>query len=163
MLSPHGGVTDIVKGLESGADDYIAKPFALAELLARVRAALRRTVTHEQSKEHSQMHPITVGNLTIEQAARQMWCGDTPLELTKLEYDLLEVLAQHPGQVLPIETILQRVWGYNHDVGREMVKAYVYTLRKKLNACCRANPIQTKRGRGYMLKPEVFPASCVPH
>jgi len=163
MLSPQRGVTALVEGLESGADDYIVKPFVLTELLARVRANLRRTLTHDQRKEHSQRHQIKVGGLMIEQAARQMWCGDTPLELTKIEYDLLEFLALHPGQVLPVETILQRVWGYNHDVGREMVKTYVYTLRKKFNECCRANPIQSKRGVGYTLTPDVCLPSCVPH
>ncbi len=147
MLTAKDELSDKVVGLDSGADDYITKPFVFEELLARIRAALRRVEARTQ-----QTREISVGDLTIDTAARQVWRAGTSIELTMREYDLLELLAQHAGQTLPKELIFERVWGYDNEAGLEIIKVYINYLRTKLNGGGKPDMISTVRGVGYMLK-----------
>jgi DNA-binding response OmpR family regulator len=147
ILTAKDELSDKIIGLDSGADDYITKPFVFEELLARIRAALRRVeATTKQTRE------IRVGDLTIDTAARQVWRVGTSIELTTREYDLLELLAQHAGQVLPKELIFEHVWGYDNEAGLEIIKVYINYLRAKLNRGGQPDMISTVRGVGYRLK-----------
>jgi two-component system response regulator MprA len=148
MLTAKDDLPDKIAGLESGADDYITKPFAFEELLARIRAALRRV---EDRFQHSR--EIQVGSLVIDTAARQVWRDGTLIELTMREYDLLELLAQHAGQVLTKEVIFERIWGYDNEAGMEIIKVYINYIRSKLNAGGKTDLIHSVRGVGYILKP----------
>lgn len=144
MLTARDSVADKVAGLDAGADDYLTKPFAFDELLARVRAAFRR-----QPRSEAQ---IRVADLTIRPAAREVTRGARPIELTTREYDLLEFLARHAGQVMTKEQIFTRVWGYDLFDESEAIKVYVRYLRRKLNAEGERDLIHSIRGVGYMLK-----------
>ena len=148
MLTAKDDLSDKIVGLDSGADDYITKPFVFEELLARIRAGLRRL----EEKTHLAKE-IKVGDLFIDTAARQVWRGDRLLELTAREYDLLELLAQHAGQVLTKEIIFERIWGYDNEAGLDIIKVYINYLRSKLNAGGEPDIIHTVRGVGYILKP----------
>jgi len=148
MLTARGAVADKVVGLDCGADDYLTKPFDFEELLARVRARLR-----QETHPHSPAKKIIVGDLVIDLASRQVWRVGQLIELTKHEYDLLEVLARNAGQVITPGIFFQRVWRDDLDVGPEVLKVSICTLRKKLNAHGQANLIHSVRGIGYMLKP----------
>jgi two-component system, OmpR family, response regulator MprA len=152
ILTAKDALSDKVIGLDSGADDYITKPFVFEELLARIRAALRRVEARTK-----QAREFRVGDLIIDIAAHQVWRADTLIELTMREYDLLELLAQHAGQALPRELIFERVWGYDNEVGQEIIKVYINYLRTKLNAGGKSDMIVTVRGVGYMLKPSSRP------
>src|SRR3972149_320366 len=144
MLTARDSLSDKVAGLEAGADDYITKPFAFEELLARVRAALRR---RPQAAEEI----LRVGDLVVKPASREGRRGDREIELTAREYELLEFLARHPGQVLRKEAIFEKVWGYDFEVESDAVKVYVSYLRKKLNAAGEPDLIRAVRGVGYIL------------
>jgi DNA-binding response OmpR family regulator len=147
ILTAKDELSDKIIGLDSGADDYITKPFVFEELLARIRAALRRVeATTKQARV------IRVGDLTIDTAARQVWRAGTSIELTTREYDLLELLAQNAGQVLPKELIFERIWGYDNEAGLEIIKVYINYLRAKLNRGGQPDMISTVRGVGYRLK-----------
>ncbi len=147
ILTAKDELSDKIIGLDSGADDYITKPFVFEELLARIRAALRRVDARTK-----QTREIRVGDLTIDTAARQVWRAGTPIELTMREYDLLELLAQHAGQVLSKELIFERIWGYDNEAGLEIIKVYINYLRAKLNRGGQPDMISTVRGIGYRLK-----------
>jgi two-component system response regulator MprA len=147
MLTARDSLPDKVAGLDSGADDYITKPFAFDELLARIRANLRRV---EDTDRRGQK--IEIADLVIDPVARQVWRGGRPIELTTREYDLLELLAQHAGQVLTKEVIFERVWGYDNEAGLEVIKVYINYLRAKLNEVNKLDLIHTVRGIGYILK-----------
>jgi two-component system response regulator MprA len=149
MLTAKDDLSDKILGLDSGADDYITKPFVFEELLARIRAGLRRV----EEKTHLAKE-IKVGNLVIDTAGRQAWRGGRLLELTMREYDLLELLAQHAGQVLTKEIIFERIWGYDNEAGLDIIKVYINYLRSKLNAGGEPDIIHTVRGVGYILKPQ---------
>jgi DNA-binding response OmpR family regulator len=144
ILTARDSVEDKIRGLDAGADDYITKPFAFEELLARVRAALRR---HEPGEE-----VIHVGDLTIQTASRGVTRGSREIELTAREYDLLLFLARNAGKVMDRNTIFERVWGYTFDVESDTIKVYVRYLRKKLNAEGESDLIHAVRGVGYILK-----------
>jgi two-component system, OmpR family, response regulator MprA len=144
MLTARDSVTDKIAGLNAGADDYVTKPFDFEELLARVRAALRR---HEPAEEL-----IRIADLTIRPASREVWRGKRQIELTSREFELLLFLARNKGKVLDRNTIFERVWGYSFDVESDTIKVYVRYLRRKLNAEGEADLIQAVRGVGYMLK-----------
>ena len=148
MLTARGAVADKVAGLDCGADDYLTKPFDFEELLARVRARLR-----QEAQPGSLAKKIVVGDLVIDLASRQVWRAGQLIELTKREYDLLEVLARNAGQVITQGIFFQRVWGDDLDVGPEVLKVSICALRKKLNAQGQENLIHSLRGVGYMLKP----------
>jgi two-component system response regulator MprA len=145
MLTARDAVTDKVAGLEAGADDYITKPFAFEELLARVRAALRR-----QAPTDSDL--LSVGDLVVRPASREVRRGDRDIELTAREYELLEFLARHAGEVVSKETIFEKVWGYDFEIESDTVKVYISYLRKKLNAGGEPDLVRSVRGVGYILK-----------
>ena len=145
MVTARDSVPDRVAGLDAGADDYVVKPFAFDELLARVRAAFRRQAPAEQEV-------IKVGDLIIRPRSREVARAGRPIELTTREYELLEFLARHQGQVMTKETIFSRVWGYDLMLESDAIKVYVRYLRRKLNAEGEPDLIHSVRGIGYMLK-----------
>jgi two-component system response regulator MprA len=137
-------VSQKVQGLEAGADDYITKPFAFEELIARVRAALRRKQTEDET--------ISVGDMTIRPASREVERAGREIELTSREYDLLEYLARHAGKVVDKRAIFETVWGFDFEAESDSIKVYVSYLRKKLNAHGEKDLIHAVRGIGYILK-----------
>lgn len=149
MLTAKDERTDKIIGLESGADDYITKPFDFEELVARIRAALRRVERTRQVVGN-----ITVGDLTIDTAVHRVWRAEKLISLTKREYDLLELLVQNARRVLTKERIFELIWGYDHEAGLEVVKVYINTLRTKLNAGGKSDLISTVRGVGYLFEPQ---------
>ncbi|KPV43628.1 response regulator transcription factor [Alicyclobacillus ferrooxydans] len=146
LLTARDAVDDRVKGLDAGADDYLVKPFANQELLARVRALCRRN------------HPLvavdtlTVGPLSLNMGEHVIRLEDTPLSLTNREYQLLELLMRNHGKVLSKELILDRVWGPEADLIANAVENYIYFLRKKLEKLSEFVHIETVRGVGYVLR-----------
>lgn len=146
MLTARVQVEDRVMGLDSGADDYLIKPFAFAELLARVRALGRRFSPEGGSDELRQ------GDLVLDLRAHTARRGDQRLDLTATEWRLLEFLMRHPGQALSRQQILDYVWSYEHDVQPSLVDVYISYLRRKLDQPHRRDPIQTVRGVGYRLE-----------
>ncbi len=148
MLTARGQIEDRVAGLDSGADDYLVKPFAFEELLARVRALGRRfTVGASDPWE------LRCGELVLDLRAHSARRGQYTLDLTATEWNLLECLMRHPGQTLTRQQILDYVWSYERDVQPTMVDVYISYLRRKLNVPGRPDPIQTVRGVGYRLEP----------
>ena len=144
MLTARGAVEDRVKGLELGADDYLPKPFEFTELLARVRALVRRDRVHRS-------RVFRVGDLQIDTAERRVTRAGAEIHLTHREYELLEALASHEGQVLSRETILERVW-MDEDSFSNTVDVYIGMLRKKIDADHSQKLIQTIRGAGYAIR-----------
>jgi DNA-binding response OmpR family regulator len=145
ILSARDGLQDRLQGLEVGADDYLVKPFHFEELLARVRAVLRR-------RRPTTGDVLRVGNVTLNDGTRAVLVGERPVELTAREFDLLKLLMQHPNQVLTREKILDQVWGYNFYGDETNVEVYIRYLRQKLSDEDR-QLIQTVRGVGYRIVP----------
>jgi two-component system response regulator MprA len=139
-------VSDRVAGLDAGADDYLPKPFALEELFARVRALLRRANYDEPDRE------LKVADLRVDEAARRVWRGDRELELTKTEFDLLQLLVHNTGIVLTHSTIYERIWNYDFGPDSKALSVYVGYLRRKTEAAGEARLIHTVRGVGYTLR-----------
>jgi len=139
-------VSDRVSGLDAGADDYLPKPFALDELLARVRALMRRTTYDTPDRE------LRVEDLRIDEAARRVWRADRELDLTKTEFDLLQLLARNAGIVLSHSTIYERIWGYDFGSESKSLAVYIGYLRRKTEEGGAARLIQTVRGVGYTLR-----------
>jgi DNA-binding response OmpR family regulator len=148
ILTARDAVPDRVAGLESGADDYLVKPFAFEELLARIRVQLRR----QQSAQ--QPGVLRYANLTMDTAARDVRVGDRRVDLTTREYELLELFMRHPQQVLTREVIYDRVWGYDFGGESNIIEVYVRYLRQKLEANNEPRLVQTVRGVGYILREE---------
>lgn len=144
MLTALDSVGKKVEGLEAGADDYITKPFAFDELLARIRTALRRRTPHEVE--------IRVADLTIRPASREVDRAGRRIELTNREYELLEFLARNAGRVMDKRQIFEKVWGYDFEAESDSIKVYVRYLRRKLNAPGDEDLIHSVRGVGYILK-----------
>jgi two-component system response regulator MprA len=147
MLTARDAVNDRVEGLDVGADDYLVKPFDLAELLARLRALLRRTSVADGDDT-----VLRFEDLTLNPQTREVQRGARAIELTKIEFDLLELFLQHPRQVLTRDQILDLVWGYNFDSGTNSLAVYIGYLRRKLEEKSEARLIQTVRGVGYALR-----------
>jgi len=146
MLTARHEVADRVAGLDAGADDYLVKPFALDELFARVRALLRRTSVTEGEEV------LRVGDLTLDPARRQAWRASRELELTKTEFDLLELLLFNAGVVVTRDTIYERIWGYDFETSSKSLDVYIGYLRRKTEANGEKRLIETVRGVGYTIR-----------
>ncbi len=147
ILTARDSVSDRVQGLDAGSDDYMVKPFALAELLARVRALLRRAGPGEPEI-------LQFADLRLDTGTRQVHRSDSQIELTSKEFDLLELFLRHPRQVLTRETIYDRVWGYDFGGESNIIEVYIRYLRQKLEADGRNRLLYTVRGVGYVLREE---------
>ena len=147
MLTAKDTVEDIVAGLETGSDDYLTKPFAFAELLARVRALLRRS-------EMDRGAEIRFADLRIDPVTHKVWRKDREIDLTAKEYGLLEYFMRNPNQVLTRTMIADHVWDYTFDSFTNIIDVYVNYLRKKIDRDADKKLIHTVRGVGYILKEE---------
>ena len=145
MLTARVEVDDRVAGLDAGADDYVTKPFALDELLARVRALLRRS--QEDGSER-----LSFGDLELDPGTREVTRGGEAIELTRTEFSLLELFLRNPRQVLTRSIIFERVWGYDFGLGSNSLDVYIGYLRRKTEAGGKPRLIQTVRGVGYALR-----------
>lgn len=138
-----------VVGLDAGADDYLAKPFALDELLARIRALLRRSSKQGKVPDDS---VLCFEDLRVDRQARQAFRGDDLLDLTRTEFELLELFLEHPNQVLTRDQIYDSVWGYDSALASNSLEVYIGYLRKKTELGKRERLIRTVRGVGYVLR-----------
>lgn len=145
LLTARDSIADKILGLDSGAEDYVSKPFVLDELIARVRVVLRRYIPRLPS-------PLRVADLALDVQGRRVWRAGRRVELTAREFDLLDCLMQHAGQVLTTTTLLERVWGYDSEVESNAVKVYIAYLRQKLNGVGEPDLIQAVRGVGYVVR-----------
>jgi two-component system response regulator MprA len=145
MLTARHGIDDRVQGLDAGADDYLVKPFALEELLARLRALLRRRFEGEGGV-------LRFDELTLDLASREAHRGARAFPLTRIEFDLLELFLRHPRQVLTREVLLNKVWGFDFDSGTNSLAVYVGYLRRKTESGGEPRCIHTVRGVGYVLR-----------
>jgi two-component system response regulator MprA len=148
MLTAKDAISDRVAGLDAGADDYLVKPFAFDELLARIRALLRRASPPEADA------PLEFADLVLDPTTRQARRGEREIELTAKEYDVLELFMRHPRQVLTRDIIYDRIWGYDFGGESNIIEVYVRYLRAKLEAGDEARLIHTLRGVGYVLRDE---------
>ena len=144
MLTARDAVEDRVRGLDSGADDYLVKPFAFAELLARIRALARREPAATGTV-------LSIGDLTLDTNTREASREHNNIELTSKEYALLELLMRHPNQVLTRTMIAERVWNYDFDNATNVIDVHIRNLRRKIDDPCEAKLIQTVRGAGYRI------------
>jgi DNA-binding response OmpR family regulator len=144
MLTARDSLTDVVRGLDSGADDYLTKPFSFRELLSRIRALERRGGSKPKNV-------IEAGELVLDVTAQRAFRGGRPLNLSLTEFRLLEVLARNKGQVIPRHAIISDVWGSRRDVAENTLDAYVRLLRKKIDSDSQSKLIQTHRGVGYSM------------
>ena len=151
MMTARDSVIDRVSGLDHGADDYIVKPFAIEELLARLRALLRR-ISIEGENNTAKQTTIKYRDLVIEKENRVVRRGDDIIELTKREYELLLTLMENVNVVLAREVLLSKVWGYNSEVETNVVDVYVRYIRNKIDRPGEPSYIQTVRGTGYVMR-----------
>ncbi len=147
MLTARDAVDDRVRGLEAGADDYLVKPFALRELTARIRALARRHLPDRTAV-------LRVGPIKLDTTAHLCRAGDVPVELTLKEFSVLEHLMRHPGRLVSRNEILEHVWNYDFEGGRNLIEVYIGRLRRKFVAAGIQDPIATVRGLGYRLEPQ---------
>ena len=145
MLTARDAVEDRVRGLDEGADDYLTKPFSLAELLARLRALTRRGTFERPTV-------IEVGGLRLDPATRQVWRGEREIELSAREFALLETFMRRPGQVLSQEQLLNAAWDFGYEHRSNVVEVYVRYLREKLDRPFGVRSLETVRGMGYRLR-----------
>jgi DNA-binding response OmpR family regulator len=147
MLTAKDSVPDLVRGLDSGADDYLTKPFAFEELLARLRAVKRRAPVPQQTK-------LQVGNLVVDPATREVSRAGTDILLTRTEYNLLERLMYRPGKVVSRRSLIEAVWGFDREIEENTLDAFVRLLRTKIDTKGQTKLIHTVRGVGYMIRSE---------
>ncbi len=147
MLTAREEVDDRVAGLDAGADDYLVKPFALRELLARVRALLRRA-----GEEDDQENILSFGELRLDRLAHEAWRGERKLQLTRTEFLLLEMFLRHPRQVLTRSAIFEHVWGYDFGATSNSLGVYMGYLRRKTEVAEEPRLLHTVRGVGYVLR-----------
>ncbi|MEU9113840.1 response regulator transcription factor [Streptomyces sp. NPDC048483] len=170
MLTARVETADRIAGLDAGADDYVVKPFEVEEVFARLRALLRRTLPQSappqtDGPDHGDPHPgdepddgtpdtgiVEAADLRIDGPSRRAWRGDRELELTRTEFELLELLARHAGVVLDHSTIYDRIWGYDFGPGSKNLAVYVGYLRRKVDVPGSRPLIHTVRGVGYVLR-----------
>jgi len=148
VLTARDAIGDRVDGLDAGADDYLTKPFALQELLARLRALLRRVVTHEEEPDEV----LSFSDLSLEVGTREVRRGDRRIDLTRTEFALLEMFLRRPRRVLERSFILEEVWGYDFPTTANSLEVYVGYLRRKTEAEGEPRLIHTVRGVGYVLR-----------
>ncbi|GAA5020070.1 response regulator [Actinopolymorpha pittospori] len=146
VLTARDAVADRVAGLDAGADDYLSKPFALEELLARLRALLRRSTPGVDSSI------LSYADLTLDPTTREVRRGDRPISLTRTEFSLLELFLRHPRQVLERSQILEEVWGFDFPTSANSLEVYVGYLRRKTEASDEPRLLHTVRGVGYVLR-----------
>jgi len=145
MLTARDSVEDRVRGLDSGADDYVVKPFAFSELLARIRALLRRESLLKTPK-------IQVGDLIMDTLTREVWHGERKIELTNKEYSILEYFMTRPNMVITRTMLEENAWDYEYDSMSNIIDVYIRRLRRKIDGDGEDSLIQTVRGAGYRLK-----------
>ena len=146
LLTARHEVSDRVAGLDAGADDYLVKPFALDELLARIRALVRRTSVSGSDEI------LSVADLSLDPGRRLVMRGEDAIDLTKTEFDLLELLVQNQGIVLSRDTIYDRIWGYDFETGSRSLDVYIGYLRRKTELGGRSRIVHTVRGVGYVAR-----------
>ncbi|OEH66266.1 response regulator transcription factor [Lactobacillus mulieris] len=159
MMTERDSVIDRVSGLDHGADDYIVKPFAIEELLARLRAVLRRVNIEKKVSSNAAIKQKVVkfNDLTIETANRIVHRGDKTIDLTKREYNLLMTLIDNKNNVVSREQLLNKIWGPDSNIETNVVEVYVRYLRNKIDAPDRPSYIKTVRGTGYMVREDDAP------
>src|SRR5438067_1280610 len=145
MLTARDAVENRVEGLDAGADDYVTKPFALEELLARIRALLRRTADDGSDR-------LRFADLELDPGTREVWRGGEPIELTRTEFSLLELFLRNPRQVLTRSIIFERVWGYDFGFASNSLDVYIGYLRRQTEVGGRPRLIHPVRGVGYALR-----------
>jgi len=150
MLTARDSVPDVVRGLDAGADDYMTKPFAFEELLARLRAVKRRAPVPQQTK-------LQVGNLVLDPATREVSRAGVDILLTRTEYNLLERLMYRVGKVVPRRSLIEAVWGFDREIEENTLDAFVRLLRTKIDTEGQSKLIHTVRGVGYMIRAEAQP------
>jgi two-component system, OmpR family, response regulator len=146
MLTARDEIEDRIRGLDQGADDYLTKPFSLAELLARLRALVRRGAVKRPAI-------LEVGDLSMNPATREVWRGETPIQLSAKEFALLETFMRRPGEVLSQFQLLEHAWSYDYENRSNVVEVYVRYLREKIDRPFGVESIETVRGVGYRLRP----------
>jgi len=150
MLTARTETTDRVAGLDAGADDYLPKPFDLDELLARLRALLRRVDFEASDDEEDDV--LRVGDLKVDPASRRVWRGEDEIDLSKTEFELIELLVRNTGIVLDHSTIYDRIWGYDFGPDSKNLAVYISYLRRKLERDGEPKLIHTVRGVGYTVR-----------
>ena len=152
IMTARDSVIDRVSGLDQGADDYIVKPFAIEELLARLRALFRRIDHNKEEKNQSQQSSVKYRNLVIEKKGHIVKRDDQVIDLTKREYELLLYLMENLNTVMSREVLLDKVWGYKTEVETNVVDVYIRYLRNKIDVPGKDSYIQTVRGTGYVMR-----------
>lgn len=148
VLTARDSVSERVSGLDAGADDYLPKPFALEELLARLRALLRRTTSDQLDSSET----MKFADLSLDPVTREVWRGERQISLTRTEFSLLEMLMANPRRVLTRSRILEEVWGYDFPTSGNALEVYIGYLRRKTEADAEPRLIHTVRGVGYVLR-----------